>query len=151
MSPITLCSDLKYFVLLVDDYSRYAWIFPMKIKIEVPMHFYNFRLQIENLCNARIRCLQSDGGGEYTSSTFTTYLIVYYITHRLSYPYTPSHNRLTERNLRHLTETTRIMLLHASVPPTYWVDVVLIATYIERRDNPHLCNGVGNQGIHPIR
>lgn len=76
--------------MFVDDYSRFTWVFPMKTKVGVPVHFHTFRLKVENLCNARIQCVQCDGGGEYTSSSFIAYLPDHGITQHLSCPHTPS-------------------------------------------------------------
>ena len=73
-SPILSNSDFKYFMLFVDDYFWFTWVFLMKNKSEVPTHFHRFRCFIENLCNAKIKFLQTNGRGEYTNNAFQTYL-----------------------------------------------------------------------------
>jgi len=45
----------------------------MKNKSEVSTHFHHFRCFIENLFNAKIKFLQTDGG-KYTSNAFQAYL-----------------------------------------------------------------------------
>lgn len=90
--------------MFVDDYSRFTWVFPMKTKVGVPVHFHTFRLKVENLCNARIQCVQCDGGGEYTSSSFIAYLPDHGITQHLSCPHTPSQDGLAERKVKHLRQ-----------------------------------------------
>lgn len=82
----------------------------MKNKSEVPTHFHTFRLHIEKLSNCRVRCLKSDGGGEYVS-TFHLYLSSNEITHRRSSPHIPSKNGLAERKIRHLVKTMTTLLL----------------------------------------
>lgn len=109
-NPILSNFGFKYFILFVDDFSQYAWIFPMKRKTEVPYHFHNLRLSIEKLCNAYIRCLQTVGDEEYVcfwpiDEEFVNrdfYLITHHICHRLSCLYTPSQNGLVECNVHHL-------------------------------------------------
>ena len=44
---------------------------------------------IETQFSSKIKTLRSDGGGEYTSSAFKSYLQQHGITHQLSCPYTP--------------------------------------------------------------
>lgn len=60
-SHVLSISGYKYLVLFVYDYSHYTWLFPMRYKSEVPIHFHNLHVTTENMCNARIRCLQLDG------------------------------------------------------------------------------------------
>lgn len=94
-------------MLFVDDYSRYCWIFPMKNKSDFPTHFHAFHLSVEFIFNAKIRCLQTVGGGEYTSIVFQKYLHDLGINHCFSCPETPSQNGLAKRKLRHLIETKK--------------------------------------------
>ena len=78
-----------------------------------------FKARIEAQFSFKIKTLRSDGGGEYTSSAFKSYLQQYGITYQLSCPYTPQQNDLVERKHRHLIETTITMLSQASMSTTY--------------------------------
>jgi histone deacetylase 1/2 len=79
-------SSAKYFILFLDDYSRYTWFYPLQTKDQALPVFKQFKLQIENQFDAKIKCLQSDNGGEYRS--FMTFLQQSGILHRFSCPYT---------------------------------------------------------------
>jgi len=73
-SPIYSISGCKYYALFVDDFSRYSWLFPLKHKSDVLDCFINFKCLMENLLSCKLKRLQTDGGGEYTSHTFKQYL-----------------------------------------------------------------------------
>ena len=47
----------RYYVTFIDDYSRYAWIYPMKKKSEVLSHFQKLKCQVEKETGRHIRCL----------------------------------------------------------------------------------------------
>ena len=64
----------RYYVTFIDDFSRYTWIFPMRMKSEVFTHFQKFKSEVEKTTGRHVRCLRSDGGKEYFSDAFTTYL-----------------------------------------------------------------------------
>jgi hypothetical protein len=87
-SPITSISGYKYYVVFVDDYLRYTWLYPLKTKSEVYECFVKFKLLVEKQFSSSIKQLQSDGGGEFTSSFFQSFLTQNGIMHRKSCPYT---------------------------------------------------------------
>ena len=64
----------RYYVTFIDDFSRYTWIFPMRMKSEVFTHFQKFKSEVEKTTGRHVRCLQSDGGKEYFLDAFTAYL-----------------------------------------------------------------------------
>ena len=61
----------RYYVTFIDDFSRYTWIFPMRMKREVFTNFQKFKSEVEKTTGRHVRCLQSDGGKEYFSDAFT--------------------------------------------------------------------------------
>jgi hypothetical protein len=46
----------------------------MKYKGEMFQHFLNFKAMVEKKKGVSIKCLSSDGGGEYFSKEFSEYL-----------------------------------------------------------------------------
>ncbi|KAK2391726.1 putative mitochondrial protein [Trifolium repens] len=55
----------KYFLTLVDDYSRFTWIVLMKLKSETRKHLSTFIAFIENQFSTSLKCLRSDNGPEF--------------------------------------------------------------------------------------
>lgn len=58
-----------YYISFIDDFSRYFWIYPLKLKSKALDVFKLFKLQVENQFSTTIKKLQSDWGGEYRSFT----------------------------------------------------------------------------------
>ena len=52
----------KYFLTIVDDYSRYTWVVLLKSKSEVKTHVQNFIALIENQFDSKIKCIRSNNG-----------------------------------------------------------------------------------------
>jgi hypothetical protein len=140
-SPITSNSGFKYYVIFIDDHSRYTWLYPLHTKSEVYECFIKFKLLVEKQFSSSIKQLQSDGGGEYTSLHFQAFLTKHGILHRKSCPYTSQQNGLAERKLRHILETGLTLLAHSHLSNSYWVDAFLTATHlINRLPTPTLNN-----------
>jgi hypothetical protein len=54
-SPISSLSGCKYYVLFVDDYSRFTWLYPILNKSDVYQCFVKFKLLTENLFSTKIK------------------------------------------------------------------------------------------------
>ena len=64
----------SYYVTFIDDYSQKVWVYFMKAKSEVFDHFKKFKNQVEKETGMYIKCLRSDGGGEYFYHEFNNFL-----------------------------------------------------------------------------
>jgi hypothetical protein len=126
-------SGCRYHVIFVDDFSRYTWLYPLHAKSEVFATFVKFKTLAENQFPFHIKKMQSDGGGEYTSSQFQSFLTQHGIIHRKTCPHTSQQNGVAERKLRHILETGLTMLAHSGLSNKYWVDSFLTAVYIINR------------------
>jgi hypothetical protein len=131
-SPVQSISGYKYYVIFVDDWSRFTWLYPLHHKSDVFANFVKFKLLVENQF-FKIKQFQSDGGGEFTSNQFQSFLTKNGILHRKSCPYTSQQNGLAERKLRHILETGLTLLAHSHLSNRYWVDAFLIAVYVINR------------------
>jgi lysyl-tRNA synthetase class I len=58
----------KYFMLLVDDYTRMTAVFFLNNKSESFENFRIYKEMVENEMDSRIKCLKYDNGGEFTSN-----------------------------------------------------------------------------------
>nr|GEU54259.1 zinc finger, CCHC-type [Tanacetum cinerariifolium] len=63
----------RYFMLLVDDYSRVMWVYLLKAKDEALEVFKNFRKKVKTETEEKVKVLRTDRGGEFLSNQFTTY------------------------------------------------------------------------------
>ena len=80
-----------------------------------------------------IKCLRSDGGGEYFSNEFSRFLDEQGIKRQFTCRYTPQQNGVSERKNRHLLEVARAIMFTMNVPKYLWGDAILTATYLINR------------------
>ncbi|KAL0402136.1 UNVERIFIED_CONTAM: hypothetical protein Slati_4243500 [Sesamum latifolium] len=64
----------SYFITFTDDHSRYGYVYLMRYKSEAFGRFKEYRFEVENQTNRKIKSLRSDRGGEYLSGEFIDYL-----------------------------------------------------------------------------
>ena len=67
-TPINLINGFKYYVLFIDHFTRFTWIYLLKSKSEVFTKFVQFKALVENQFSAKIKVFRSNGVGEYTST-----------------------------------------------------------------------------------
>jgi transposase InsO family protein len=106
-------------VSFIDDHTRRVWVYFMKEKSEVFTHFQNFRMLAEKQTGLQVKCLRSDGGGEYFSNEFITYLKMHGIQRQFTCKYTLQQNGVAERKNRHIAEVARALMADKSMPHHY--------------------------------
>ena len=97
-------SGCLYYVIFINDFTRFCWLYPISNKSDVYATFVKFKILVEKQFNYPIKRLQSDNGGEYCSTIFKQVLSDNGIFHRLSCPHTSQQNGLVERKHRHIVE-----------------------------------------------
>ncbi|KAJ0500497.1 putative RNA-directed DNA polymerase [Helianthus annuus] len=139
--PITPCSKggNKYFFLLVDDYSRFMWVYLLKSKDEALMRFKKFKAKVEKESSFRIKMLRTDRGGEFNSHKFSEFCSEAGIRRQLTAPYTPQQNGVVERRNRTIVEMTRTILKSMKVPDELWAEAV--------RHSVFLLNRIGTKSV----
>jgi len=105
----------------------------LKAKSEALGAFQTYKLRGEKESGKEIRRLKTDGGGEYISHQFQTYLRKNGISHSISPPYTPKQNGLAERANRTLMESARCMIVDADLEKGFWGFAVGTAAHIHNR------------------
>ena len=63
----------KYFLTFIDEFSRYCWVYFLKLKSEFFYHFKVFKALVENQYGRKLKILISDNGGEYVKYDFINY------------------------------------------------------------------------------
>nr|GEW76118.1 hypothetical protein [Tanacetum cinerariifolium] len=94
----------SYFVTFTNDFSRYGCVYLLKHKYEVFETFKLFQKEVENQLGKTIKSLRSDRGGEYMSQEFLDHLKDHGIIAHRTPPYTPQHNRVSERKNKTLLD-----------------------------------------------
>ena len=123
----------KYFVTFIDDHSKWCEVRFLKSKSEVTDAFKEYKAQVENLKDSKIKYLQSDNGTEYRNRVFDTFLAEHGIARRLSVPHHPEQNGTAERKNRTLLDTARCLMLQSGLPGSFWAEAVSTANYVRNR------------------
>lgn len=117
--PTTPSIDgFRFYVIFVDHYTKYIWLYPMKQKSDVKSIFQQFKLVMEKFFQLLIIFVYSYNGGEYQA--LIPIISSLGISHFTTPPHTPEHNGQAERRHRHVVETGLTLLHHASMPLTFW-------------------------------
>ena len=101
-----------------------------------------FKAEAEKTTGRHVRCLRSDGGKEYFSDAFTTYLRKEGIRREFSCRHTPQQNGVAERKNRHIVEVARAMMNEKNLPKWYWAEAANTAVY--------LMNKCPISGVHDV-
>lgn len=133
-----LCGKIKpstvggknYFLLIVDDHTRYMWIELLTTKDEAFRCFKKVQAQAENEQGCKLRAFRSDRGGEFNSVEFRQYCDDRGVKHFTTVPYTPQQNGVVERRNRTVVEMARCLLKSKGVPGEFWGEAVSTAVYL---------------------
>lgn len=124
-------SGYRYYILFVDDFSRYTWVYILKNKSKAFHTFYNFKSQVELQLGHKIKSIQSYWGGEYR--IFVEFLKTNGIHHRISCPGAHQQTGMIERKHRHVVENGLALLAQASIPYQFWGEAFRTSVYLINR------------------
>ena len=122
-----------YFLLLVDDYSRFCWGFFLQQKSEAFRSFSQWFPLAQNESGHTLKTLRSDKGGEFTSHDMSQFCSQHGIQQEFANTSTPSENGVVERKNKTILEMARSMLTHHSLSPSLWAEVVAIDVHVFNR------------------
>lgn len=104
LARISSSFGYNYYVVFIDNFTRFMWFFLFKQKSELFAVFKHFKNLVENQYSSKIKVIRSDNGGEYVNSQFQSFCFDHGILHQTSYPHTPQQNGISERKHRHAVE-----------------------------------------------
>jgi transposase InsO family protein len=119
----------KYCLVIVDDYSRFTWVFFLQEKSQTQEILKRFLRRAQNEFGLRIKKIRSDNGTEFKNSKLEGFLEEEGIKHEFSSPYTPQQNGVVERKNRTLLDMARTMLDEYKTPDRFWAEAINIACY----------------------
>ena len=95
-APVETLGRRRYYVSFIDDYSRYTCVYFLQTKDETFESYLRYEAWLSTQFDVRIKCLNSDRGGEYLSKEFSDHLKRNGTTRRLTVHDTPEHNGVAE-------------------------------------------------------
>nr|ABA98045.1 retrotransposon protein, putative, unclassified [Oryza sativa Japonica Group] len=122
-----------YVLVIVDDFSRYSWVFFMATKDEAFQHFRGLFLRLELEFPGSLKRIRSDNGGEFKNASFEQFCNERGLEHEFSSPRVTQQNGVVERKNRVLVEMARTMLDEYKTPRKFWAEAINTACYISNR------------------
>jgi transposase InsO family protein len=119
----------KYCIVIMDDYSRFTWVFFLQEKSQTQETLKRFLRQDQNEFRLRIKKIRSDNGTEFKNSQIEGFIEEEGIKHEFSYPYTPQKNGVVKRKNRTLMDMARTMLDEYKTPDQFWAEAINTACY----------------------
>ncbi|XP_071714161.1 uncharacterized protein [Rutidosis leptorrhynchoides] len=110
----------KYFLTIVDDFSRGVCIYLLKSKDETFDNIVSFVNLIQNQFNKKVKVLRSDNGTEFVNGKMINFVKTKGIIHQTSCAYTPQQNGVVERKHRHLLNVARALMFQGGLPLNMW-------------------------------
>ena len=133
-------SGARYFLTIVDDYSRGVWLYLMSEKSEAPNHLKNFLAMTTRQFKTQVRTIRSDNGSEFLC--LTEFFKQHGIVHETSCVGTPQQNGRVERKHRHILNVARALRFQANLPIEFWGECVLTAAYLINRTPSMVLKGM---------
>jgi hypothetical protein len=130
-SPIAYISigGSKYCLVIVDDYSRFTWVFFLQEKSQTQETLKGFLRRSQNEFGLRIKKIRSNNGTEFKNSQIEGFLEEEGIKNEFSSPYTLQQNGVVERKNRTLLDMARTMLDEYKTPDRLWAEAINTACY----------------------
>ncbi|GJR78682.1 zinc finger, CCHC-type containing protein [Tanacetum coccineum] len=102
----------KYFMIFIDDASRFCYVYFLHSKDEALDKFKVFKIEVKLQQGSQIKRFRTDRGGEYMDSLYFQSIGIIY---EMTAPYTPQQNVIFERKNRVLKEMVNFMLSYSGL------------------------------------
>ncbi|CAI7742078.1 unnamed protein product [Closterium sp. NIES-54] len=112
----------RYFLLVVDDYSRYTTVFPLRSKDEVTEVLIDWirgahrQLRESFGSDLPVLRLHSDRGGEFSVDLLRAFCRLEGIRQTFTIPASPQQNGIAERRIGMVMDVARTSMIHAAAP-----------------------------------
>ena len=124
---VTAVGGYKYFLLCVDDSTRYQFFYPMKLKSDAPDWATRLLADFRHVANhghatgdVRIESVHTDNGGELVSARFFELADSSAVARTFAPAHVHQANGIAERGIGLVCEKIRTLLLSSSADVKYW-------------------------------
>jgi transposase InsO family protein len=119
-----------YVLVIIDNYSRYSWVFFLESKNEVFEHFRSLDLRLNNEHPNYLKVIHSDNKTEFRNASLDQFCLEHGVDQQFSGPCVPQQNGVMKRKNRTLIEMARTMLNEHRTPMHFWADAISNVCYI---------------------
>ncbi|GKA61211.1 putative nucleotidyltransferase, ribonuclease H [Tanacetum coccineum] len=118
-------------LVVVDDYSRYTWVFFLHSKDEASKMIISFIKKTQVNLQLQVQRIRTHNGTEFKNKTLAKFFDEVRITQQFST--TPQQNSVVERRNRTLVEAARTMLTFANLPLFLWAKAIATTWFTQNR------------------
>ncbi|KAL9233052.1 hypothetical protein vseg_008093 [Gypsophila vaccaria] len=136
--PNRACNS-RYFLTIVDDFSRCLWVYLMKTKDEVSRLLIDFFALVDRQFERKVKIVRSDNGTKF--GCLDRYFLENGIIHQTSIVKTPQQNARVERKHRHILNVARALHFQGCLPVDFWGECVLTAAFLINRTPTRVLDG----------
>nr|GEV00846.1 putative ribonuclease H-like domain-containing protein [Tanacetum cinerariifolium] len=123
----------RYCLVVIDDYSRFTWVFFLATKDETSSILKTFITGIENQLNLKVKIIRSDNETKFKNQDLNQFCGMKGIKREFSVARTPQQNGIAERKNMTLIEAARPMLADSLLPIPFWAEAINTACYVQNR------------------
>ncbi|GJR00737.1 putative ribonuclease H-like domain-containing protein [Tanacetum coccineum] len=128
-----------YCLVVIDDYSRFSWVFFLATKDETSRILKTFITGIENQINHKVKIIRCDDGTEFKNNDMNQFYGMKGIKREFSVARTLQKNGVAERKNMTLIEAARTMLTDLLLPTTLCPVTILntldpLGKFVEKAD-----------------
>ncbi|GKB23001.1 integrase, catalytic region, zinc finger, CCHC-type containing protein [Tanacetum coccineum] len=127
----------KYIIVIVDDYSRYTWVYFLRTKDEAPDMIIDFVNQVQRNLKAQILTIRTDNGTKFKNKKLWELFEKLGIVHQTSVARTPQQNGVVKRQTRTLVEAARTMFIFSKALEFLWAEAIVTACFTQNRSIVH--------------
>jgi hypothetical protein len=129
---ISSISGHQYYLLLVDDATRYVTVYFLKGKNEASNYVKNY-LTYLHVRGTTTHAIRVDRGTEFINEDLKQWCHAKGMEIQMTAPYSPSQNGVAERMNRTLVELACAMITASKLPEFIWEQAVAHAAYVRNR------------------
>ncbi|GBL80245.1 Retrovirus-related Pol polyprotein from transposon TNT 1-94 [Araneus ventricosus] len=112
----------RYYLSIIDDFSKKTSVYPLKENSEVFRVFKNHVSRAERFIGRKVKCIRTDNGSEFNNDNFKTFCADNGIKHEFTNIYTPEQNGVAERYNQTALDCSRCMLADNGLDNKFWPD-----------------------------
>ena len=130
-APLPSIEGYRYYIALVDDFIRYTWVYPLRLKSEAATIYMQFIIMVKRQFGTKVKCLQSDWGGEFRKLQASLQELQIRFQH--PFPHTHQQHGKIVRRHRSVVEIGLTLLAQASMDLKFWWEAFDSTTYLLNR------------------
>lgn len=131
--PTISIGGSRYFLTIIDDYSRKNFVFTLKYKKNVFNTFKEFKIRVEKETNLKIMNVRSDNGLEFCNNEFNVFIKQQGIKAERSNIYTAEQNGVSERFNLTALDCIKAMLRGSNLNNKFWGEALMCFSHVKNR------------------